>query len=172
MLTSVPIPIPVDRLVTWKELIDDTGPLRELFSKGVVPLDYAGMATALGGRFDRAARIKDWFQYRPEALSALKALRLWAKNPDASSREFSENSYNKYLIGVFAKLAPYRYRPVGAGRQSNAVIVDGAMHADARAAVEAVLGPLAQFGPFEEARPRHLRRGLDKPTGLEELLPQ
>ena len=54
LLTNVPIPIPIDRLITLKELLDGTGPLHELFAKGVVPLDYAGMAMALGGRLDDA----------------------------------------------------------------------------------------------------------------------
>ena len=95
LLTNVPIPIPIDRLITLKELLDGTGPLHELFAKGVVPLDYAGMAMALGGRFDEAAKIKDWFQYRPEASSALKALRQWARDRDGGDpSEFSENSYN------------------------------------------------------------------------------
>jgi hypothetical protein len=88
------------------------------FGTSVVPLDYAGMAAALGGRFDTAAKIKDWYQYRPEASSALTALRRWARDPEGGVPcEFSENSYKESLIGDSAKLALYRYRRGGAGRQ-------------------------------------------------------
>jgi putative DNA primase/helicase len=37
LLTNVPIPIPIDRLTTYKELVDGTGPLHELFAKGWRP---------------------------------------------------------------------------------------------------------------------------------------
>jgi hypothetical protein len=168
LLTNVPIPVPIDRLITWKELNDDTGPLHELVAKGVVPLDYAGMAMVLGGRFNNKAKIKDWFHYRPEALATLQALRRRAEDPDGADMcELSENPYNRFLIEVFAQLAAYRYRRAGAGRQSNLVIVNGAMHSDARAAVERVLGPLGKFGTASELPPR---RRTVKPMTPEEAL--
>ena len=76
----------------------------------------------------------------------------------------------KYSIGVFAKLALYRYRRAGSSRQSNPVIVNGAMHADARAAVESVLGPLDEFRAAEELRHRRPRRGMDRQMSAEEFL--
>jgi hypothetical protein len=56
-----------------------------------------------------------------------------------------------------AKLAAYRYRRPRS-RQSNTVLVNSKMHADARAAVEAVLGPVVYFVPVEKSSPRRSRR--------------
>jgi hypothetical protein len=57
ILTDVPIPIPVDRLTTWKELCD-YGPLDALVTRGIVPLDYVGMVDALSQWFGDCERLK------------------------------------------------------------------------------------------------------------------
>ena len=64
ILTNVPVPIPVDQLTAWSNLCA-TGPFDVLVARGVVPLDYAGIAAALPQQFADAVRVKDWFQYRP-----------------------------------------------------------------------------------------------------------
>jgi hypothetical protein len=54
--------------------------------------------------------------------------------------------------------------------QSNLVVVNGAMHSDARAAVESVLRPLADFRAVKEVRRRRPRHQLAEQIDLEEVL--
>ena len=62
-----------------------------------------------------------------------------------------------------AKLIAYRYRRAGP-RQRAVVLVDAAMHADPRAAVEAVLGTVEDFARVESA-PRDV--GTDAKTPMD-----
>jgi hypothetical protein len=169
ILTDVPIPLPVNELTTFRALSDSSGPLALLAARGVVPLDYAGMATALG--IDDAARVKDWFQYRPDVRSKLKAIQWMAREGAVDSCEFSENSYRDSNIGDSAKLAAYRYRRPLA-RQSSTVLVNGDMHADARAAVEAVLGRLDDFRPVKSVPRRRRRQAPSMDAASQSLLDQ
>jgi hypothetical protein len=144
VLTDVPIPLPLNKLTTWKELCD-YGPLDLLVAKGIVPLDYAGIVTALSQWFGDSAKLKNWLQYRPEIRSKFKAIRKMARNTGVVDVcEFGGISYRESHIGDSAQLAAYSYRRPGS-RQSNLVLVNGAMHADPRPATEAVLGPLDDF---------------------------
>jgi hypothetical protein len=163
ILTDVPIPIPVNALTTWKELCDQ-GPLTLLATKGVVPLDYAGIEAALARWFGDDVNLKNWLQYRPEIRSKLSAIRKTARDSGGvDAREFGGISYRESDIGDSAKLAAYSYRRAGS-RQSNIVLVNEAIHDDPRAATEAVLGPLADFRLLKNAparRRRQRRHGLD-----------
>jgi hypothetical protein len=58
ILTDVPLPLAVDATTNWKELCDAAGPIEVLTQKGIVPLDYAGIAAAL----------PDWFTDARAAL--------------------------------------------------------------------------------------------------------
>jgi hypothetical protein len=137
ILTDVPLPIPVDILITWKGLCD-AGPLDVLAANGVIPLDYMGIVAALPGRFENETQLKDWFQKRPEARSKLKAVKRTARDLGTVDLcEFSDISHRESNMGKVAKLAAYRYRRAGSG-QGSLVLVNGAMHADAQAAVEAM----------------------------------
>jgi hypothetical protein len=166
-LTDVPIPLPVNELTTLKTLSDSSGPLALLAARGVIPLDYIGIATALG--IGDAAKVKDWFQYRPDVRSKLKAIQWMAREGAVDACEFSGNSYRESNMGDSAKLAAYRYRRLRA-RQANTVLVNGEMHADARAAVEAVLGPLDDFRPAQSAPRRRTRRQAPAMDALSQSL--
>jgi len=156
VLTNLPLPLPVDQLITEREVCDDAGPLGELLTRGVVPLDYAGMAVMLPDRFDDPGKVKDWFRYRPELYSTLKAIRQMARDKGGIDlREFGEISYIESLMGDSPRLAAYRYRRSGL-RQSSIVLVNGAMHAKPRAAVEAALGPINDFRPAARKRQAHV----------------
>ena len=150
LLTNVPLPLPVHRTVDWESLCDAAGPIEVLAARGVVPLDYAGMATALSLRppkwFAGSQAITDWFSERPQALTRLRQLRDRADRGRVEISEFLGFAYKDIFIGRSQKLSAFRYRRDGS-RQSNLILVDLAMHGDARAAVEVVLGPLDKFQP-------------------------
>ena len=158
VLTNVPLPIPVDEMIAIRELSDTAGPLDLLAAIGVVPLDHAGISTALHNWFADAEKVRNWFQYRPEARSRLRKIRQLAKEKGVvDACEFSGIPNIKSPIGDSTKLAAYQYRR-GGSRQANLVLVHGAVHTDA-AAVEAVLGPLDDFRPAE--KPRRQRMSSD-----------
>jgi hypothetical protein len=164
ILTSVPLPIPVDAMIGLRELSDSAGPLDLLAATGVVPLDHAGISMALPNWFSSAAKVRNWFQYRPEARSRLsKIKRLAAEKGVVDACEFSGIPYRESPIGDSTKLAAYRYRRGGL-RQANLVLVHGGSHADARAAVEAVLGPVDELRPTE--RPGRSRRRMSSSDKL------
>jgi hypothetical protein len=150
ILTNVPIPIPVDQLTAWGDLCV-TGPFDVLVARGVVPLDYAGIAAALPQQFANAARVKDWFQYRPNARLRFESIRKSAPVLGyVDMSDFSGILHNDSTMDDSAKLIAYRYRRAGP-RQRAVVLVDAAKHADSRAAVEAVLGQVEDFARVEEA---------------------
>jgi hypothetical protein len=68
ILTDVPVPLPVNELTTFRALSDSAGPLGLLAAREEIPLDYAGIAIALS--IDDGAKVKDWFQYRPDVRSS------------------------------------------------------------------------------------------------------
>jgi hypothetical protein len=171
ILTDVPIPLPVNELTTFRALSDSSGPLALLAARGVVPLDYAGIAAASPDQFTDAGRVKEWFQYRPELRSKLKAIQWMAREGAVDACEFSGNSHRESNMEDSSKLAAYRYRRPRS-RQSNTVLVNGEMHADARAAVEAVLGPLDDFQPAESAPRRRRRRAPSMDAASQSLLDQ
>ena len=158
ILTNVPLPIPVDHLTAWRDLCE-TGPLDLLLARGVVPLDYAGMVLALPGRFADPAAVKDWFQYRREARSTLKNIISSARVQGyVTGSDFSGISHIDFNMEDSAKVTAYRYRRAGSPQRSF-VLVDGAMHAEPRAAVEAILGPLDCFVQVENTPTRRSRQG-------------
>ena len=65
VLTNVPIPIPVDQTDRFTGAFRNAGPLDLLAAMGVVPLDHAGISTALPNWFSDAEKVRNWFQYRP-----------------------------------------------------------------------------------------------------------
>jgi len=135
-----------------------------LVARGVVPLDYAGIAAALPQQFADAARVKDWFQYRPDARSRFHSIRKSAPALGyVDISDFRGILHNDSTMDDSAKLIAYRYRRTGA-RQRAAVLVDPAMYADLRAGVEAVLGPVEDFAAVEKV-PRDVRH--DAKTSLD-----
>ena len=153
LLTDVPIPTPVNHLIDSRTM-GDAGPLDLLAAKGVVPLDYAGIAAALPDWFEGPAEIKNWLEHRPEIRSKLKRLRQSARDVGVFDLcELCGISHKESNMGESAKLAAYSYRRAGR-RQSNVVLVNTTAHAEPRAAVETVLGPLAAFQPMSNARRR------------------
>jgi hypothetical protein len=147
LLTDVPLPLPVTKLTTWKDLSDEAGPVEVLAARGVLPLDYEGMAAALPNWFTNDVAAREWFRYRPEAFSRLGELRARAKaGASIAIDEFRGNPYKNLYIGNSPKVSVFRYRR-SEDRQSKLVLVDTGMHRDARAAVEAVLGPVDVFRP-------------------------
>ncbi len=156
IVTNVPIPIPVDKLTRWNDLCA-TGPFDLLVVKGIVPLDYAGIAAALPGQFADAARVKDWFQYRPEARSIFKGIvRSAGALGYAVMSDFSGILHNNSTMDNSAKLITYRYRR--RSRQRATVLVNAELHPDPFAAVEAVLGPIEKFVLVEEVAPKRARK--------------
>jgi len=157
ILTNVPLRIPVDRLIAVGELADNAGPLDLLAAKGVVLLDYAGIAAAFPEWFGTATKVRNWFQYRPEARSRLRNIkRVAGKKGAVDTREFSGIFNRESTIEDSTKLAAYRYRR-GQKRQSNLVLVHDALRADARAAIEGVVGPvdvIQLVGNAPRRRPR------------------
>jgi len=152
VLTDVPLPLPVNATVSWKDLCDTAGPTEVLVARGIVPLDYNGMAIALPDWFKNGAAAKEWFGYRPEARARLILVRDRAKRGGCVDvRELVGNSNREYSIRNSHQLAPYRYRRAGQ-HQANTILIDPAMHEDPRAAVELVLGPLDKFGRVTPAR--------------------
>ncbi len=145
LLTNVPIPIPIDHLFA-SSTMSDAGPFDELVMKGIIPLDYAGIAAALPERFGDGSKVKNWLEHRPEVRSKLAAIRQIAGSVGSVDLcEFCGISHIKSNKGDSAKLAAYSYRKAPGERQSNLVLVNVEMHSDPRAAVEAVLGLLHSF---------------------------
>jgi len=142
LLTDVPLPLPVTILTTWRDLCDGAGPLEVLAARGVIPLDYRGIATTLPRWFKNARAVTDWFEYRPGAAVRFRALRAKAEKAErVVMGECVGIPYKNILIGNSNTFTTFRYRRAKVGR-ANLVLVDTSMHPDARAAVEAVLGPV------------------------------
>jgi hypothetical protein len=153
----VPIPIPIDQLTAWNDLCA-TGPFDLLMARGVVPLDYAGIAAALPDHFAEAARVKDWFQYRPDARSRFRSIcKSAVANGYVVKSDFSGILHNDSTMDDSTKLIAYCYRR-GGSRQRCAVLVDAGMHADPCVAVEAALGGVKDFARVEKALPRRRAR--------------
>jgi hypothetical protein len=147
LLTDVPLPLPVTTLATWRDLCDGAGPIEVLAARGVVPLDYQGIATALPRWFKKARAVKDWFEYRPGASERFRALRAKAEKAErVVMGEWGGIPYKNISIGNSTPFTTFHYRRAKVGR-ANLVLVDTGMHRDARAAVEAVLGPVDVFRP-------------------------
>jgi hypothetical protein len=158
ILTNVPIPIPIDQITAWIDLCA-AGPFDSLMVHGVVPLDYAGIAASLPQQFADAVCVKDWFQYRPDARSTFKSIHTLALAQGyVVMSDFSGILHNDSTMDDSAKLIAYRYRRQAGSRQRAAVLVDDTMHADPRAAVEAVLGPVEHFARVEKPTPRRRTR--------------
>jgi hypothetical protein len=157
ILTNVPIPIPVDQLTTWNDLCT-SGPFEMLVARGVVPLDYAGIAAALPARFANAARVKDWFPYRPDARSTFKSILNLARALGyVVMSDFSGILHSDSIMDDSAKLIAYRYGR-DASRQRAVVLIDIALHANPRAAAEAVIGAIDHLSRIESASPRRRRQ--------------
>jgi hypothetical protein len=146
VLTDVPLPLPIDAFANWKDICDAAGPIEVLVAKGIVPLDYNGMAAALPVWFEKGeAAAKEWFRRRPDAMARLTLVRGRAMRGECVDiRELVGNSNKELSIGNSHQLAPYRYRRTGE-RQANMILIDHALHGDARAAVEVVFGTLDKF---------------------------
>jgi hypothetical protein len=127
ILTDVPIPIPVDQLIDSRT-IGDAGPLDVLAARGIIPLDYIGIAAALSDWFESASKVKNWLEHRLEIRSKLKRLGLLARDGDVDVCELCGISHKESNMGDSAQLAAYSYRRSGA-RQSNVVLVNVAAHA-------------------------------------------
>jgi hypothetical protein len=96
----VPIPVPIDRTIAWDSLCDAAGPIEVLATRGVIPLDYAGVAKALSGWFSGPKAATDWFSERPEALARLRRIRDLAKcDGRVSIGEFSRIFLFRALYG-------------------------------------------------------------------------
>jgi hypothetical protein len=157
ILTNVPIPIPVNQLTVWNDLCV-TGPFDTLAARGVVPLDYAGIAAALPRQFADAARVKDWFQYHPHARSTFKSIvQSAAALGYAVKSDFSGILHNDSTMDDSTKLVAYRYRRAGS-RQRAFVLVNAEMHPEPRAAVEVVLGPIEDLVPVEKTSTKRTRK--------------
>jgi len=157
ILTNIPLPIPVDQLTAWRDF-REAGPFEVLVARGVVPLDYAGIATALPGQFSGAARVKDWFQYRPDARSRFNGIRTSATALGyVVKSDFSGILHIDSTMDDSAKLIAYRYRRRAGSRQRTVVLVDAGLHADPRAAVESVLGPVEDLARIEKPPTRRSR---------------
>ena len=148
ILTNVPIPVPVDELTSWTELRDMIGPIEALAARGVVPLDYHGMATALDDWFKGGDAAKEWFRYRPESEARLDMIRTRAKRGEwLSTSELVGIPFKNITKGNSHQLRPFRYRRSG-DRQSNIVLVDIVARGGPHAAVEVVLGKLGLLKPI------------------------
>jgi hypothetical protein len=153
IVTNVPIPVAVDQLTAWGDLCA-IGPFDLLLENGVVPLDHAGIAAALPGQFAGAARVKDWLQYHADARSVFKGIAKSAGDlGQVAKSDFSGILHRDSNMDDSAKLTAFRYRRAGS-QQRALVLVDSEMHADSRAAVEAVLGPVELLVRVEKAQPR------------------
>lgn len=160
VLTDVPLPLPVDVTVTWKDLCDGAGPIDVLVAKGVVPLDYNGIAAALPRWFPHGKAAMEWFLYRTDAKAMLDRLRARAERDGrVDISELVGNPNKELSIGNSHQLALYRYRLAG-HRQAKPILVNLAMHGDARAAVEVVLGRLDKFEPVG---PEDMAANSDRP---------
>lgn len=158
LLTNVPIPIPIDQLAAWSDLCAN-GPFDVLMARGVVPLDYAGIATALPEQFADAARVKDWFQYHVATRSIFKNICSSATALGSVVKsDFSGILHNDSTMEDSAKLIAYRYRRRAGSRQRAVVLINVERHPDPRAAVEAVLGPVEDFVPVEKTSTKRTRK--------------
>jgi len=147
ILTDLPLPLPVNVTRNWKDLCDAAGPIEVLTQKGVVPLDYAGIAAALPDWFTGRNAALEWFRSRPSAKAALDAIRDKAKSDNrVDIDEFVGNSNKDLSIGKSYILASFYYRRVGS-RQANHILVDATSQRDTRAAIETVLGPIDELKP-------------------------
>ena len=71
-----------------------------LAAKGVIPLDYAGIAAALPGWFADASKVKNWIEHRPEIRSRRKRLRQQARDGDvALLASFAEFPLRRIIDG-------------------------------------------------------------------------
>jgi hypothetical protein len=141
VMTDVPIPLPVNTTFSWEDLRDGAGPIEVLAARGVIPLDYAGIAAALPDWFSDDAAATEWFQYRREAFVRLRDLR--AKARVARVIEIAEFLGNplKDTMEDSQKLSVFRYHRA-VTRQSNLVLVDTNKHRDPHTAIRRVLGPV------------------------------
>jgi hypothetical protein len=137
--------------MSWANLRDGAGPIEALAARGVVPLDYSGMALALREWLHDGNAATEWFRTRPEALERLQAIRASAEHNElVRAREFLGIPYKNTLKGNSQELAVFRYRRSGS-RQSNLVLIDTSVHRDPRTAVERALGPVVMLEPATES---------------------
>lgn len=129
-----------------------------LWPVGSYPLITLGWYPRCPGGFADTAALKDWFRYHRDVRSTLKNIRnsaLTKGHVDMS--DFSGIFHNDSSMEDSTKLTAYRYRRAGS-RQRSLVLVNGAIHADAPAAVEAVIGAVTHFAAVEHVPGRRARR--------------
>lgn len=175
VLTSIPIPgLPVDNLVTWEELMRAfVGPVTAMCRAGLLPLDWPGREALLAGLGLRlpakaGARpgnaLRQWFRNNLEDADLLREACGAVQGKRAVSNKPLRDILLRGLLLTRTPAAPsavaqpgpgawscFRYRRGGA-RQSSRILVSP-QHADPRADVEALLGPLDLFEPDKAARP-------------------
>jgi hypothetical protein len=127
--TNVPLPIPVNELVTWDEMMEEASPLAVMAARGVIPADWKGQAMVLADWFETDEAVRQWHVHRPDAVRAANTVQTLIGN---SLLAFERYSFRRY-----------RYRRVG-DRNGSKVLIRSDL-SDPRAVAERYLGPLNRW---------------------------
>ncbi|BAE49461.1 hypothetical protein amb0657 [Paramagnetospirillum magneticum AMB-1] len=124
--TNVPLPIPVNELISWDDLMAEATPLALMAARGIIPDDWNGRALVLSDKFPTVDAAKSW-AHRNGAI------------------DFVANSNNKVTIGERheVNIRPYRYRI--AGKRQSSILHARSDISDPRAVAEKYLGPLDRW---------------------------
>ena len=161
VLTNVPLDdVPVSAVCTldavWGDLADED-PVRALLKAGVLPASWAGVGAVLAQRgwFEGAAghgkAAKCRFGRDRAARDALSSVRRRLGSKGAqTSKSISIGGLSPFRVS--APWGRWTYRRQASRRKDSVLVAPE--HADPKAAVEAVLGPLAHFALAPDAADR------------------
>lgn len=71
IVTNVPLPLPVDELLTWDGWLDEAGPLAVMMARGIAPTDMQGRQRVLADWFPSAGALRSWLGRNPDAAQRI-----------------------------------------------------------------------------------------------------
>jgi putative DNA primase/helicase len=131
--TNVPLPLPVNELITWETLMDEANPVALMAARGIVPADWKGRALVLADLFKTAKAVKMWFQRNPDAGTALEEVECV---PNSNKKLFYWSSGH-----IRGSLFSYRRE----GDRKGSTLLARSDLSDPRSVAESYLGPLDRW---------------------------
>jgi phage/plasmid primase-like uncharacterized protein len=190
IITSVPLPLPIDELITWDAWKAEGGPIELLEARGIILGDGRDMAAFASGflpeEWESPGKFEDWRDHGGQT-----SLQAWIEVVSRITRNRSvesENSHLEYYTWeksdstehfveprphhlprkVYSTFAVFVAKRRGA-KWAQIVAIDLAKHQDPKAVLEKAVGPLASlqivYLPLEAAlaylRANHGTRDFD-----------
>jgi hypothetical protein len=148
ILTDVALPLEVDEVVTYADIIGEVDQVSMSMARGMVAFDWLGFGLVCRDMFrsskDLGNVARTWGVRNPERRMALDEIRRRIREGGATNALYIDSPYKAFVAPPLFQWRVYRYRPVGTDSVRE-MAISTQMYADPRAALEQVTGPLDEF---------------------------